>query len=59
MVTLTGLYGEDNYTCYNDQGNSVPDHICIDRRNKDMVRDFINDKEIMGRINTDHSMIKK
>ena len=34
MVTLTGLFGEADYTCYNVEGNSVPDHICIDRRNK-------------------------
>ena len=58
MVTLTGLYGEADYTCFNVQGNNVPDHICIDRKHKDLVKKLVNDREIMGRINTDHSMIK-
>ena len=57
MITLTGLFGEADYTCFNVQGNSVPDHICIDKRNKHLVRDLKNDREIMWRINTDHSMI--
>ena len=57
MVTLTGLFGVADYTCFNEQGNSVPDHICIDRRNKDLVMDFQSDREVMGRISTDHSMI--
>ena len=57
MVTLTGLFGKADYTCFNDQGNSVPDHICIDRKNKDLIRDYINQREVMLRIDTDHSMI--
>ena len=57
MVTLTGLYGEADYTCFNEQGNSVPDHICIDSGNEHRVRAMMNDREIMWRINTDHSMI--
>ena len=57
IVTLTGLYGVADYTCFNEQGNSVIDHICIDERNKHCVRAMRNDREIMGRINTDHSMV--
>ena len=57
MVTLTGLFGEADYTCYNVEGNSVPDHICIDRRNVGIVSDLVNDREVMGRMSTDHSMI--
>ena len=57
MVTLTGLYGEADYTCFNGQGNSVTDHICIDSGNEHRVRATMNDREILGRINTDHSMI--
>ena len=57
MVTLTGLFGVADYTCYNENGNSVVDHICVDRRNKELIESVENRKEVMGRINTDHSMV--
>ena len=38
MVMLTGLYGRAEYTCYNYKGNSVVDHICIDKENSYKVR---------------------
>ena len=57
MVTLTGLYGEADYTCFNVEGNSVVDHICVDRRSKGLVLGTHNRKGVMGRIDTDHSMV--
>ena len=30
MVMLMGLYGRAEYTCYNAQGNSLVEHICIE-----------------------------
>jgi len=57
LVTLTGLFGRADYTCYNDQGNSVVDHICIDMRHKYIVTDVGTDRRVLDRINTDHSMV--
>jgi len=57
MVTLTGLYGRAEYTCFNERGSSVADHICIDRRSIGMVDNIESDEEVMTRINTDHSMV--
>ena len=57
MLMLTGLYGTADFTCYNVQGNSVVDHICIDRENSYKVRGIESKREVMGRINTDHSMV--
>jgi hypothetical protein len=55
---ITGVREEANYTCYNDQVNSVVDHICIEEESMDLVEQIEYMKEVMGRINTDHSMVR-
>ena len=57
MVTLTWLYGIAEYICFNEGGNSVVDHICIDRRSRELVETLMTREEVMGRIDTDHSMV--
>ena len=47
-----------DFTCYNDQGNSVVDHICIEEESMNLVEQIEYKKEVMGRINTDHSMVR-
>merc|ERR1712083_1014389 len=39
-------------------GNSVVDHICIEEENMSLVEQIEYKREVMGRINTDHSMVK-
>merc|ERR1712060_543384 len=57
MVILSGLNETADYTCFNDQGNSVVDHTCIDERYKDVVIKLENRRDGMGRIDTYHSMV--
>merc|ERR1711953_532681 len=58
LVAMTGVRETANYTCYNDQGNSVVDHICIEEESMNLVEQIEYMKEVMGRINTDHSMVR-
>merc|ERR1712228_690749 len=39
LMTMTGIREEADFTCYNynDQGNSVVDHICIEEGNSSLV----------------------
>merc|ERR1712083_149124 len=39
-------------------GNSVVDHICIEEENMSLVEQIEYKREVMGRINTDHRMVK-
>jgi hypothetical protein len=57
MIILSGLNETADYTCFNEQGNSVVDHICIDESYKDVVMKLENRRDVMGRIDTDHSMV--
>merc|ERR1712083_709391 len=57
MIILSGLNETADYTCFNDQGNSVVDHICIDETYKYVVVKLENRRDVMGRIDTDHSMV--
>ena len=58
LMTMTGIRERADFTCYNDQGNSVVDHICIEEENMSLVEQIEYKREVMGRINTDHSMVK-
>merc|ERR1711997_1292518 len=58
LMTMTGIRERADFTCYNNQGNSVVDHICIEEENMSLVEQIEYKREVMGRINTDHSMVK-
>merc|ERR1711953_318918 len=57
ITTLTGLKEIVEYTYSHSQGNRVVDHICIDEEHVEVIRKLKNRKEVMGRIDTDHSMV--
>ena len=57
MTILSGLNETADYTCFNEQGNSVVDHICIDESYKEVVMKLENRRDVMARIDTDHSMV--
>ena len=37
LMTMTGIRERADFTCYNDQGNSVVDHICIEEENMSLI----------------------
>ena len=57
ITTLTGLEETAEYTYFHSQGNSVVNHICIDDEHVEVIKKLENGKEVMGRIDTDHSMV--
>merc|ERR1712228_1037022 len=57
ITTLTCLKETAQYTYFHSQGNSVVDHICIDDEHVEVIRKLENRKEVIGRIDTDHSTV--
>merc|ERR1712228_835131 len=57
IITLTGLKETAEHTYFHSQGNSEVDHICMDEKHMEVIMKLENRTEVMGRIDTDHSMV--